>query len=94
MGVFYINFKEKKHINTRLELGDIINVHSKWKKIIKRDMLYRVQRNIMSHNIRNYYSNFIYFYFFFFRLYKHDEIKYPTNKLDLYRAIDFVGPLR
>jgi hypothetical protein len=29
MGVFYINFKEKKHINTRLELGDIINVHSK-----------------------------------------------------------------
>jgi len=77
-----------------VELGDIINIKKEWKKIIKQDMKYRVKRNIMSHNIKNYYSNYIYLYFFFYRLYKQEEIQYPTNKLDLYRAIDFIGPLR
>ena len=34
-----------------------------------------------------------YFIFFFFKMYKVYDIHYPI-KIDLYRAIDFIGPLR
>lgn len=92
-GVFYINFKKKKHINTCLQLGDILHISNSWKDIIKIDMGIRLKKNIISRNIRNFYTNFIQLYFIFFRVYKLKEINYPI-KIDVYRAIDFIGPLR
>ena len=56
-------------------------------------MRLRLEKGIISRNINNFYSNFIQLYFFFFKVYNVKDIKYPI-KIDLYRAIDFIGPLR
>lgn len=93
LGVFYINFKKKKHINTKLNLGDFLHIDDSWKKIIKKDIALRLKKKMISRNIKNYYSNFIQLYFFFYKAYNVKEINYPI-RIDLYRAIDFIGPLR
>jgi len=93
MGVFYVNLKKKTHINTNLKLGDFLHIHYAWRDILKNDMRLRLEKGIISRNINNFYSNFIQLYFFFFKVYNVKDIKYPI-KIDLYRAIDFIGPLR
>lgn len=93
LGIFFINMKKKKHINTRLQLGDFITIKKSWRSLLKKDMKIRLKHGIISRNIKNFYSNFIQLYFIFFRVYKVKEIKYPI-RIDLYRAIDFIGPLR
>jgi len=93
MGVFYVNLKKKTHINTNLKLGDFLHIHYAWRDILKNDMRLRLEKGIISRNINNFYSNFIQLYFFFFKVYNVKDIKYPI-KIDLYRAIDFIGKLR
>jgi hypothetical protein len=56
-------------------------------------MRLRLRKNIISRNIKNFYVNFIQLYFIFYKVYNIKEIKYPI-RIDLYRAIDFIGPLR
>ncbi len=92
-GVFYINGKRKKHINTRMQLGDFLQINKFWKQAFRDDMRYRLKKHLISRNIRNYYVNYIHLYFFFFKVYTFSDIKYPI-RIDLYRAIDFIGPLR
>lgn len=93
LGVFYINLKKKTHINTKLNLGDILTVKKSWRKILKKDIKIRVKKEIISRNIKNYYANFIQLYFVFYKVYNIKEVNYPI-RIDLYRAIDFIGPLR
>lgn len=93
LGVFFINLKKKTHINTRLQLGDFVTIRKSWRNVLKNDMELRLKKRIIIRNIRNFYSNFVQFYFIFFRVYNIKEIKYPI-RIDLYRAIDFIGPLR
>ena len=92
-GIFFINFKKKKHINTRLQLGDLLTIKKEWRYVLKRDMRLRLKKLIISRNIKNFYANFIQLYFIFFKVYNVKEINYPI-RIDLYRAIDFIGPLR
>ena len=56
-------------------------------------MYLRIKKQIMNRNINNFYCNFMQMYFFFFKLYNIKDIHYPI-RIDLYRAIDFIGPLR
>lgn len=93
LGVFFINCKKKKHINTRMKLGDFLHVAKPWKNILKQDMLLRLNQKIVIRNITNFYINFDKFFFLFYKLYKYKDIRYPI-RIDLYRAIDFIGPLR
>lgn len=93
LGIFYINFKKKKHINTRLQLGDILTIKKSWRIVLKKDMRLRLKKNIISRNIRNFYANFVQLFFIFYKVYNIKEIKYPI-RIDVYRAIDFIGPLR
>jgi len=67
-GIFQVNFNEKKHINTRVKLGDFLTINKKWLPIIKRDLLYRLNRDLISCNINNFYANYINFYFFFLKI--------------------------
>lgn len=93
LGVFFINLKKKTHINTRLQLGDFLTIQKSWRKILKKDIKLRLNKGIISRNIKNFYVNFIQLYFIFFKVYNVKEINYPI-RIDLYRAIDFIGPLR
>ena len=74
-------------------MGDLLTIKKPWKKIFKKDMKLRLKKGIISRNIKNFYVNFIQLYFIFFRVYNVKEINYPI-RIDLYRAIDFIGPLR
>jgi hypothetical protein len=56
-------------------------------------MVLRLKRNIIAKNIDNFYSNYIQLYFFFLKVYDIKKIKYPI-RIDVFRAIDFIGPLR
>ena len=93
LGVFFLNFERKKHINTKLNLGDLLHIDPLWSDVIKNDMILRLKKYMISRNIKNFYSNYIQFYFFFFKMFKFEDINYPI-RIDLYRAIDFIGPLR
>lgn len=93
LGVFCINFKKKKHINTRVQLGDFLHVTKLWNKVIKDDITFRLKKEMLIRNINNFYSNFIQLFFLFFKVYNIKNIHYPI-RIDLYRAIDFIGPLR
>lgn len=93
LGIFFINLKKINHINTRLQLGDLLTIKKSWRLLLKKDITIRLKKNIISRNIKNFYSNYIQLYFIFFKVYNIKEIKYPI-RIDLYRAIDFIGPLR
>lgn len=93
LGVFYKNFKKKTHINTRIQLGDFLHINQYWRDVIKHDIILRLEKNIIAKNIDNFYSNYIQLYFFFFKVYDVKKIKYPI-RIDVFRAIDFIGPLR
>jgi ribosomal protein S4 len=93
LGVFFKNLKKKTHINTRFQLGDFLHIHKSWKNLLKFDISLRLEYNIIAKNIDNFYCNFIQFYFIFFKVYNIKKINYPI-RIDLYRAIDFIGPLR
>ena len=56
-------------------------------------MRLRLKYAVISRNIKNFYANFVQLYFIFFKVYTVKDIKYPI-RIDLYRAIDFIGPLR
>lgn len=92
-GLFYINNKKKKHINTRMHLGDILQINMIWKKIMQRDMYKRATQSVMRTIITNFYINYLQLYFIYYKSYNIKEIKFPI-RIDLYRAIDFIGPLR
>lgn len=93
MGIFFINKKKKTHINTRMKLGDFLQINKTWKPLLKKDMIVRAKKRIIRRNIRNFYINYKKLYFFLYKPYKYSDIKYPI-RIDLYRAIDFIGPLR
>ena len=76
-----------------MKLGDFLHVSKVWKKILKKDMLLRLKQGIIVRNINNFYINYDKFFFLFYKLYKYKDIRYPI-RIDLYRAIDFIGPLR
>jgi len=92
-GMFFINFKKKTHINTRMQLGDFLHIDLSWKSVIVDEMEYRAEQGIITRNIKNFYVNYIKLFFIFYKPYDYKDIQYPIN-IDLYRALDFIGPLR
>ena len=56
-------------------------------------MEYRAEQGIITRNIKNFYVNYIKLFFIFYKPYDYKDIQYPIN-IDLYRALDFIGPLR
>jgi hypothetical protein len=60
---------------------------------LSNDMKYRLRKRLISRKIINYYVNYMQMYFFYYKVYKYTDINYPIS-IDLYRAIDFIGPLR
>lgn len=93
MGIFQINLKKKTHINSKMQLGDLLHIEKRWRSIIKNDMIYKISQGIITRNIKNFYYNFEKLYFVLYKPYKFEDIHYPI-RIDLYRAIDFIGNLR
>lgn len=93
LGMFCINFEQKKHINTRMQLGDMLHIKKFWKSIIRSDMLGRLNQGIITRFVKNFYINYSQMYFILYKSYNPTDIKYPI-RIDLYRAMDFIGPLR
>jgi hypothetical protein len=60
---------------------------------MKKDIYLRAKNKVMRDRITYFFTNYDELYFILYRRYLVKDIIYPI-KIDLYRAIDFIGPLR
>jgi len=91
-GLFTVNVKVRRHYNYSLKPGDLFQVSFDYRKLIRKDLLLRLERNNILYKVPGYlFPNFNFLFVFFFRFPRKRDLAFSI-KIDIQLGSEYYYP--
>jgi len=91
-GLFTVNGKVRRHYNYSLKPGDLFQVSFDYRKLIRKDLLLRLERNNILYKVPGYlFPNFNFLFVFFWRYPKKRDLAFSI-KIDIQLGSEYYYP--